>query len=57
MVRVARSFVEDTLWPEFEQSQAVLYQHLEGVTRRVIAQAIGGADADVEVRDGQRLEA
>ena len=57
MVRVAKSFVEQTLWPEFQQSQAVLYEHLEAVTKRVIAQAIGGADADVEIREGQALEA
>ena len=57
MVRVTKSFVEQTLWPEFQQSQAVLYEHLEAVTKRVIAQAIGGPDADVEIREGQALEA
>ena len=57
MVRVAKSFVEQTLWPEFQQCQAVLYDHLEVVTKRVIAQAIGGADGDVEIREGQALEA
>ena len=57
MVRVTRSFVDHTLWPEFQQSQAVLHEHFAAVTKRVIAQAIGSDDAEVEVREGQTLEA
>jgi hypothetical protein len=57
MVRVAKSFVDRTLWPEFNQAQALLHEHFEAVTRRVVAQAIGGADEEVEVREGHGLEA
>lgn len=57
MVRVTRAFVDETLWPEFQQSQAVLHEHFAAVTKRVIAQAIGTDDAEVEVREGQTLEA
>lgn len=56
MVRVARSFLDHTLWPEFGQAQAVLHEHFEAVTRRVIAQAIGEPGDDVEVREGRSLE-
>lgn len=55
MVRAARSYVDATLWPEFQQLQAVLHEHFEAVTKRVIAQAIG-ADGEVEIREGQVLE-
>ena len=52
MVRVTRSFVDQTLWPAFQQSQAVLHEHFEAVTKRVIAQAIDARETDVEVREG-----
>jgi len=52
MVRVARTYVDATLWPEFEQCQAVLHEHFASVTKRVIRQALGDADGDVEERDG-----
>ena len=57
MVRVAKSYVDETLWPEFHQLQVVLHEHFETVTKRVIAQAIGTEEGDVEVREGQALEA
>ena len=57
MVRVTKSFVDQTLWPEFQQSQSVLHEHLAAVTERIIAQAIGSDPGDVEVREGPTLEA
>src|SRR5207244_6654348 len=56
MVRVVKSYVDETLWPEFQQLQAVLHEHFEAVTKRVIAQTIGADDADVEMREGQAIE-
>lgn len=56
MVRVAQTFVDQTLWPEFQQFQVVLHEHFEAVTNRVIASAIGGGNAEVEVRQDQKLE-
>jgi hypothetical protein len=52
MVGVAKSYVDATLWPEFLQLQTVLHEHFEAVTKRVIAQAIGAEDRDVELREG-----
>lgn len=51
MVQVTKTFVDTTLWPEYEQLQAVLHEHFETVTRRVIAQALGETNGDVEERD------
>jgi hypothetical protein len=31
----------------------VLHEHFEAVTKRVIAQAIGAEDGDVELREGR----
>jgi hypothetical protein len=40
MARVSKRFVDETLWPEYQQLSAVLRQHLDAVTERVIAAAI-----------------
>jgi hypothetical protein len=56
MVSVVKSYVDATLWPEFLQLQTVLHEHFEAITKRVIAQAIGTEDGDVEVREGLALE-
>jgi len=56
MVRVVKSFLDGTLWPEFLQLQAVLHQHFAAVTTRVIAEAMGTQDGDIDVREGQALE-
>ena len=40
MARVSRQFVNETLWPEYEQLSAVLRRHLDDVTRRIITAAI-----------------
>jgi len=49
MARVSKTFVDETLWPEFEQLSDVLRKHLETITDRVIAEVLdvhdGGADA------------
>jgi len=50
MARVSRRFVEETLWPEFEQLSAVLRAHLAAVTERIIAEAISADDRDADVR-------
>jgi hypothetical protein len=40
MAKVSKGFVNQTLWPEFEQLSAVLREYLNEVTERVIAEAI-----------------
>lgn len=40
MARVSRRFVDETLWPEFQQLSLVLRRHLDEVTQRIITAAI-----------------
>ena len=50
MARVTPAFLNETLWPEFEQFNRLLHEHLHTVTDRIISQAIDQKDAEVEVR-------
>ena len=50
MAKVTRSFVNDVLWPEFQQLDATLQAHLDSVTKRVIATALHRDDSEVEER-------
>jgi hypothetical protein len=49
MVRVPRSFVDETLWPEFLELSEVLKNYLDEVTERVIARGIHADGGDEEV--------
>jgi len=40
MARVSRRFVNETLWPEFEELSETLRKHLDEVTERIIGAAI-----------------
>ena len=53
MVRATRTFVNDVLWPEFQQLNATLHSHMESVTHRVIQEAIHRDDTDIEERAGK----
>lgn len=57
MARVTRTFADEVLWPEYQQLNAMLREHLDSITKRVIAQAIHGNQADVEERPGQESKA
>jgi hypothetical protein len=46
MVRVTRTFVEKTLWPQFRTADRILRQNLNEVTQRIIAKAISGDISD-----------
>ena len=52
MVRAPETFVDTRLWPEFEQFQAVLHEHFAAVTKRVIGEALGATETEVEEREG-----
>jgi hypothetical protein len=45
-VKVSRRFADETLWPEFQQLSAVLRQHIDDLTDRVIMTAIHGDVSD-----------
>jgi hypothetical protein len=52
-VKVAASFVDEVLWPEFQKLNTTLRSHLDSVTKRIIEQAIHGGDIDIKERPGQ----
>lgn len=56
MVRAPKSFVDDTLWPEFLELSEVLQQYLEDITRRMIAEGIHADASEEEVIAGEYLE-
>jgi hypothetical protein len=56
MVRVPRSFVDETLWPEFLELSKVLQSYLDEVTERVISGAIHATEDEEEVIAGEYLE-
>jgi hypothetical protein len=55
MVRVPRSFVNETLWPEFLELSGVLQTYLDEVTERVISGAIHANEGEEEVIAGEYL--
>jgi hypothetical protein len=55
MVRVPRSFVNETLWPEFLELSETLRSYLAEITDRVIAEGIHRDEGDEEVLPGDFL--
>lgn len=53
VVQAAPSFVDDVLWPEFQELNRTLHDHLNSVTTRIIREAIHGDDGGVEERAGE----
>lgn len=47
MARVPRTFVDQTLWPEFDALNTALREHLEEVSARIIAEAISPDTSDI----------
>ena len=42
MLKVPKAFVDQVLWPEFEELNAALFQYLNAVTLRVIREEVHG---------------
>jgi hypothetical protein len=57
MVKVTASFVNESLWPEFQELNATLRAHLDSVTNDIIKRAIHASDAEVEERTEQEADA
>lgn len=49
MARVAARFVDETLWPEFQEIHAVLASYLDDVTNHVLTQMIHGDMSEAAV--------
>lgn len=48
MVRAPASFVQSTLWPEFEALSRALTAHLDDITRKIIREEVHEATQDAE---------
>ena len=58
MVKVSRRFVQETLWPEFEEIAATLNSYLQEVTNRVVASVLHKDDSEpAEVEEPRALSA
>ncbi len=59
MAKVSVGFVNETLWPEFEQLQAALNAYFDEQTKRIIEQALQSDTAEAEERpaSGNELSA
>jgi len=51
MLRISRSFVDKTLWPEYKELSALLQTHLNEVTEQIIAQALHTSGSDETVTE------
>ena len=49
MVQVPESFVDETLWPEFEKINSELQEYLQDITQRVVTQVLHEDGSDAEV--------
>jgi hypothetical protein len=52
MVRVPKSFVEQTLWPEYQELKAALNEYLTEATERIIREEVFGDANEASERAG-----
>ncbi len=55
MARMPRRFMEETLWPEFQEFSKTLRDYLSEVTDRVVTQVLDGDSSDAEVVSEQLM--
>ena len=51
IIKGPRSFIEQTLWPEFQDLSAALSAYLSEITERLIREEVHGETSDAEERD------
>lgn len=49
MAKISKSFVDETLWPEFQELNKVLTTYLNDMTNQVISRSIYKDESDVDV--------
>lgn len=54
VVKAPRSFVEQVLWPEFQELSAALSAYLAEITEKLIREEVHGETGDAEERDEPR---
>jgi hypothetical protein len=50
MARVSKTFVDETLWPEFEAIQKTMRAYFDELSARIIKEALGAVTLDAEER-------
>ena len=55
IVKAPRSFVEQVLWPEFQELSGALSACLAEITEKLIREEVHGETADAEERESQRM--
>ncbi len=55
MAQLSKKFVDETLWPEFQEISATLTDYLSGVTDRVISQVLHEESTEAEVVGKQKM--
>lgn len=51
IVKAPRSFVDQVLWPEFQDLSAALSAYLSAITEKLIREEVHGETGDAEERD------
>jgi hypothetical protein len=51
-MRAPRSFVDNTLWPEYLELQAALHSYLNDATERIIREEVYGDAGEAKERTG-----
>ena len=51
IVKAPKSFVDQVLWPEFQELSGALVAYLSEITERVIREEVHGETADAEERE------
>ena len=54
IIRAPKSFVDQVLWPEFEELSAALTAYLSGITERVIREEVHGETGEADEVDEPR---
>ena len=54
MARISKRFVDETLWPEFQEISGTLRRYLDDVTDRVISQVIHQDSSEADVMEDPR---
>ena len=54
VVKGPRSFIDQTLWPEFQDLSAALSAYLSEITEKLIREEVHGETSDAEERDEPR---
>ncbi|WP_457551666.1 hypothetical protein [Desulfobacula sp.] len=49
MTKVSKSFVDETLWPEFEELNKTLKSYIDDITNKVISETIHADSSEAEV--------